>query len=64
MCSCLAAVGTEVDLTVGGLILTSEHDGETCGLGGLIESEGVTVIQIGIEDAGVTARDLVRPLAH
>lgn len=33
-------------------------------LGGLTESEGVTVIQMATEDAVVTARDLVRPLVQ
>lgn len=61
VCSCFAAVGAEVDLSMGGLILTSEQDGkrEKSELGGLIEPEGETVIKMGTEDAVVTVRDLV-----
>lgn len=51
VCSCFSAVGTGVDLAVGGLILTSEHDGkgEKSDLGDLIESEGETAIEMDTE---------------
>lgn len=51
-----------MDLAVGGLIVTSEHDGkgQKRDLDELIDSEGETATEMDTEDAAVTAIDLVR----
>lgn len=62
VCSCFSAIGTDVDLAVGGLIITREHNGkgQKRDLGELIDSEGETAMEMDTEDAAVTAKDLVR----